>query len=206
MPDFLQQMSDAELLLLYQTRSNKQAIGELFKRHSLMCFTVCNKYLKNEDASQDAVMQIFENLFTDLVKHEITNFRSWLHSVARNHCLMILRKPELLLHISRTEEESEDSFMEKLLPMHQTDNSAEMEHKLQELELALDTLQEKQKLCLQLFYLEKLSYEAIGEKTGLTQNEIKSAIQNGKRNLKIQLAEKGIKYMLTFMIWIQQSA
>jgi len=206
MPDFLQQMSDAELLLLYQTRSNKQAIGELFKRHSLMCFTVCNKYLKNEDASQDAVMQIFENLFTDLVKHEITNFRSWLHSVARNHCLMILRKPELLLHISRTEEESEDSFMEKLLPLHQTDNSAEMEHKLQELELALDTLQEKQKLCLQLFYLEKLSYEAIGEKTGLTQNEIKSAIQNGKRNLKIQLAEKGIKYMLTFMIWIQQSA
>jgi len=206
MPDFLQQMSDAELLLLYQTRSNKQAIGELFKRHSLMCFTVCNKYLKNEDASQDAVMQIFENLFTDLVKHEITNFRSWLHSVARNHCLMILRKPELLLHISRTEEESEDSFMEKLLPLHQTDNSAEMEHKLQELELALDTLQEKQKLCLQLFYLEKLSYEAIGEKTGLTQNEIKSAIQNGKRNLKIQLAEKGITYMLTFMIWIQQSA
>ncbi len=206
MPDFLQQMSDAELLLLYQTRSNKQAIGELFKRHSLMCFTVCNKYLKNEDASQDAVMQIFENLFTDLVKHEITNFRSWLHSVARNHCLMILRKPELLLHISSTEEESEDSFMEKLLPLHQTDNSAEMEHKLQELELALDTLQEKQKLCLQLFYLEKLSYEAIGEKTGLTQNEIKSAIQNGKRNLKIQLAEKGITYMLTFMIWIQQSA
>lgn len=206
MPDFLQQMSDAELLLLYQTRSNKQAIGELFKRHSLMCFTVCNKYLKNDDASQDAVMQIFENLFTDLVKHEITNFRSWLHSVARNHCLMILRKPELLLHISSTEEESEDSFMEKLLPLHQTDNSAEMEHKLQELELALDTLQEKQKLCLQLFYLEKLSYEAIGEKTGLTQNEIKSAIQNGKRNLKIQLAEKGITYMLTFMIWIQQSA
>jgi len=206
MPDFLQQMSDAELLLLYQTRSNKQAIGELFKRHSLMCFTVCNKYLKNEDASQDAVMQIFENLFTDLVKHEITNFRSWLHSVARNHCLMILRKPELLLHISSTEEESENSFMEKLLPLHQTDNSAEMEHKLQELELALNTLQEKQKLCLQLFYLEKLSYEAIGEKTGLTQNEIKSAIQNGKRNLKIQLAEKGITYMLTFMIWIQQSA
>jgi RNA polymerase sigma-70 factor (ECF subfamily) len=206
MPDFLQQMSDAELLLLYQTRSNKQAIGELFKRHSLMCFTVCNKYLKNEDASQDAVMQIFENLFTDLVKHEITNFRSWLHSVARNHCLMILRKPELLLHISSTEEESENSFMEKLLPLHQTDNSAEMEHKLQELELALNTLQEKQKLCLQLFYLEKLSYEAIGEKSGLTQNEIKSAIQNGKRNLKIQLAEKGITYMLTFMIWIQQSA
>jgi RNA polymerase sigma factor (sigma-70 family) len=206
MPDFLQQMSDAELLLLYQTRSNKQAIGELFKRHSLMCFTVCNKYLKNEDASQDAVMHIFENLFTDLVKHEITNFRSWLHSVARNHCLMILRKPELLLHISSTEEESENSFMEKLLPLHQTDNSAEMEHKLQELELALNTLQEKQKLCLQLFYLEKLSYEAIGEKSGLTQNEIKSAIQNGKRNLKIQLAEKGITYMLTFMIWIQQSA
>jgi RNA polymerase sigma-70 factor (ECF subfamily) len=206
MPDFLQQMSDAELLLLFQTRSNKQAIGELFKRHSLMCFAVCNKYLKNEDASQDAVMQIFENLFTDLQKHEISNFRSWLHSVARNHCLMILRKPELLLHISSSEEESENSFMEKLLPLHQESETHDLENKLQHLEVAMNSLQEKQRLCIELFYFQKLSYEAIGEKTGLTQNEIKSAIQNGKRNLKINLAEKGVTYMLVWIIWIQQSA
>lgn len=206
MPDFLQQTSDTDLLILYQKRSNKEAIGELFKRHSLLCFAVCNKYLKDEDAAQDAVMQIFENLFHDLHKHEISNFRSWLHSVARNHCLMQLRKPQMFLHFSESEDENENSFMEKLLFMHPEDNKVELEHKIQHLEQAVNSLQEKQRLCIELFYFQKLSYEAIGDKTGLTQNEIKSAIQNGKRNIKINLAEKGITYMLTWILWIQQSA
>jgi len=41
-----------------------------------------------------------------------------------------------------------------------------------------------------LFYLEKLSYQQIMEQTGLTFIQVKSYIQNGKRNLKIILSKK----------------
>jgi RNA polymerase sigma-70 factor (ECF subfamily) len=51
----------------------------------------------------------------------------------------------------------------------------------------LDDLNMEQKLCVTLFYLEKQSYQEIAEKTGYTMMQVKSYIQNGKRNLKIML-------------------
>ncbi|OYU96862.1 MAG: RNA polymerase subunit sigma-24 [Bacteroidetes bacterium B1(2017)] len=206
MPDTLKQKSDEELLLSYQKDGDKLLVGELFKRHSLMCFAVCNKYLKNEDAAQDAVMQIFENLFEDLKKHTVLNFRTWLHSVARNYCLMILRKPELLLRLSEEDEESEESFMEKQMILHPLDNKLELEEKLSAMELALLNLPAKQQECIRLFYLNQLSYEQVSTQTGYSLNEVKSFIQNGKRNLKISLAQKGISLVLACIVWIQQSA
>jgi RNA polymerase sigma-70 factor (ECF subfamily) len=206
MPENIQQLSDEDLLSHYRMSGDKQVVGELFKRHTLLCFAVCNKYLKNEDASNDAVMQIFENLFVLLAQHQIANFRNWLHSVARNHCLMMLRKPELFLSIHETEEENENSFMEKHVALHQEENKEEQEKKWVALESALLDLNQKQHDCLRLFYLEQLSYEEVSERTKLSLNEVKSAIQNGKRNLKINLQQKGISYFIAWAIWIQQSA
>jgi DNA-directed RNA polymerase specialized sigma24 family protein len=59
---------------------------------------------------------------------------------------------------------------------------------------------------LRLFYLEQMSYEQVSAQTKLSLMEVKSAIQNGKRNLKNSLTEKGITYLLAWAIWIQQSA
>jgi RNA polymerase sigma factor (sigma-70 family) len=206
MPDTLANKSDEELVEIYQSSFNREVLGELFKRHTLLCFAVCNKYLKNEDASHDAVMHIFEQLFELLKKHQISNFRSWLHSVCRNHCLMILRKPQFFRSLTELEEDSENDFMENKLVLHPREEGENLESKLQELENALSGLNQKQQQCIQLFYLEQLSYEEVSKKTGLTLNEVKSALQNGKRNLKNSLAEKGISYLLIWMIWIQQSA
>jgi RNA polymerase sigma-70 factor (ECF subfamily) len=48
-------------------------------------------------------------------------------------------------------------------------------------------LSEEQRICIELFYLKERSYKEITELTGLQFNEVKSYIQNGKRNLKIQM-------------------
>ncbi|MDZ4667517.1 MAG: sigma-70 family RNA polymerase sigma factor [bacterium] len=216
MPEKLKEKSDEDLLIEYRTMGNKLAVGELYKRHALMCFAVCNKYYKHEDASQDAVMHIFERLFDLLLHHDIQNFRSWLHSVARNHCLMDLRKPQLLLSLSEGEEENELGIMEKWVPLHQEggkqedgkqeDGKQDLEAKLVAMENALFGLNQKQQDCLRYFYLEQMSYELVSKQTQLSINEVKSAIQNGKRNLKNSLTEQGIHYLLAWVIWIQQSA
>jgi RNA polymerase sigma-70 factor (ECF subfamily) len=52
------------------------------------------------------------------------------------------------------------------------------------------TLNEEQKKCITLFYLEEKSYQEITAITGYTLNQVKSYIQNGKRNLKIYLTSK----------------
>ena len=90
-PD-LHELSDHELIHLYRKTSNTEAIAILFQRYTHLVYGVSLKYLEDKDDSKDAVMEIFEHLMDDLLKHDIHNFKSWLHSVTRNHCLMKLRK------------------------------------------------------------------------------------------------------------------
>jgi len=195
-------LKDEDLVKQYQSNGEKSIVGELFRRHSLMCFAVCNKYLNDEDASQDATMQIFEKLFTDLKKHEVLNFRSWLHSVCRNYSLMQLRKPEHLRRVIENFDNSENEFMEFEGFSHQEEDSKEKEVRLQLLEEAILELKDKQKECISLFYIELKSYEEVSQITGYSCKEVKSHIQNGKRNLKIILSQKGISFWLVFSTWI----
>lgn len=195
--------SDENLVVNYQNTKNNLVVGELFKRHSLMCFTVCVKYLKDEDAAHDATMNIFEKLFTDLQKHQITNFKSWLHTVCKNHCLILLRKPNVLVSINEDEEENENLFMQLSNILNHEDDKQEKEEKLQAVENAILGLKDKQKQCIELFYLKQKSYVEIAAITGYTENEVKSYIQNGKRNLKIILEQQGITIGLALFLWIQ---
>lgn len=199
------QQTDEELVLTYRQTGNRWPVGELFKRHSLMCFTVCMKYLKQEDAAHDATMAVFEQLFTYLQTHEVHNFRSWLHTVCKNHCLMLLRKPVRETSLGYGEDEKEGTgFMESGRFMHQEDNAAEQETKLVALEEAVAALKDQQRQCIALFYLELKSYEEITRITGYSLNEVKSHIQNGRRNLALALNKKGIVPAAILLAWIQQ--
>lgn len=63
----------------------------------------------------------------------------------------------------------------------------ERENQIVMMEKAVETLNEEQKKCINLFYLKNKSYQEIVEMTGYTANEVKTYIQNGKRNLKLKM-------------------
>ena len=174
--------SDAELIAAYQKKHNPALVGELFQRYSHLVFGLCMKYLKNPERSKDEVSNIFEKLLIDLKKHDIESFKSWLYMVSRNHCLQLLRQEKT--HLGKREEAVElwdhaDSVEEK--------EKKEAEEK--QLHQAIQELNEDQRMCIELFYLKNKSYREIEELTGLTNKKVKSFIQNGKRNLKIQLSK-----------------
>lgn len=150
-----------------------------------MLFGVCLKYLQDEERAKDAVMSLFEKVVKDLKRHEVENFRTWVYSVAKNHCLMDLRKERT----TRPHKESYDAFMKEIVEnedaMHLNGVSqVEMDGKLV---AAIETLKDDQKHCIRLFYFEKKSYEDIVETSNYTYKEVKSHLQNAKRNLKIKL-------------------
>jgi RNA polymerase sigma-70 factor (ECF subfamily) len=71
------------------------------------------------------------------------------------------------------------------------DNShLEKEQILRLLALSREELSEEQKRCVTLFYLEKKSYQEVADITGYSVMQVKSYIQNGKRNLRILLDKK----------------
>jgi RNA polymerase sigma factor (sigma-70 family) len=174
-------IDDTDLVQLYRKSGDPQHLGTLFKRYSGLILGVCVKYLKNHAESEDAVMEIFEKLHLDLKRTEIDYFRGWLFTVARNHCLMKLRKAGL-----------DVEFPEDLPPIAAPEEEFDVEREasLQQLEEALPHLKEEQKLCVELFYLQEKSYKQVASETGFTLNEVKTHIQNGKLNLKKLLKEK----------------
>ena len=170
--------TDEELLQNYRSSGNLTVLGKLYEPYMPLVYGVCLKYLQNEEQSKDAVMQIFEELVHKARQHEIKQFRSWLYVLARNYCLMQLRSSKRISVINLDEVMEFNPFVH----LHSAEGN---EEDLQALERCLQQLNAPQQQALQLFYYEKKCYKEIAETTGGTLNEIKSFIQNGKRNLKI---------------------
>ncbi len=171
---------DLELVQRYQRTGDVACIGELFERYTEMVYLICLKYLKQEEESKDATMQIFENLVVYLKKHEITNFKSWLHVTSKNHCLMQLRaqKSREQVYLDSNAAIATDFAVS-------VEEEEQLELRVLALEKGIAELPELQRTCIELFYLKHKSYKEIAKLTGCEMSKVKSYIQNGKRNLKI---------------------
>lgn len=169
---------DESLLANFKTSDDLNLLGELYSRHSEMVFYVCLRYLKDEEKSKDAVMQLFEELILKIKKQEIQNFPKWLYVVTKNFCLMNLRSKGKNIEIS-TEE-----FVEFPHNLHPHESYNEKEERLSQLETCIEKLPEKQRISIDLFFINEKCYKEVVEMTGFSMKDVKSFIQNGKRNLK----------------------
>lgn len=185
----IQKLTDPELVTLYKESEDKSIVGVLFERYTRFIFLVCMKYFKDEEKSKDATMQVFEKLFTYLEKHEISNFKPWLHTVSKNHCLLVLRGDKPRRDYETEIKKDYAGYMESGNILY-LENENERETKLQQLEDAIKLLSKEQRICIELFYLKELCYNEVAEKTGFSLKKVKSYIQNGKRNLKTILLKK----------------
>ncbi|MEO8589753.1 MAG: sigma-70 family RNA polymerase sigma factor [Flavobacteriales bacterium] len=178
----LKEASDEELV--GALRGGHQAsLGDLWDRYAHLLFGVCMKYLKDTERSKDMVVELFATLPDLLRKHEVERFRPWLHTVMRNRCLMALRSAKNGQHVP-----------DDLLHDVEQDDAAEArshESTLQELERAVEQLNEGQRICIRLFYLERQSYQQVAEHTGQPLDQVRSHLQNGRRNLRLILQRSG---------------
>jgi RNA polymerase sigma-70 factor (ECF subfamily) len=172
-------LADKELVALYKEKGDMAVLGELYQRYMDLVYGVCLKYFKDSEQSKDSVMQIFEELVVKLKKHEVDNFKGWLHQVAKNYCLMQLRTPR---NMKTVEFKGELVQSEEIVHLN---GVLEKEENFKRLEFCLGTLTEQQREAIRLFYLEGKCYNEIVEITGQEWNQVRSFIQNGRRNLKI---------------------
>ena len=176
-----QDMNDKELLARFENDGNNEWLGILLQRYTLLLYGLCMKYLKNEENVKDAVQQVFLKVVNELPKYKVEYFKSWLYMVAKNHCLMQLRNK------GRFVNELDDHISDTLQDHTDLDKAIEKDYNLSLMEKALKLLNEDQQLCITLFYLHKKTYQDVADKTGLTVLQVKSHLQNGKRNLKIHM-------------------
>ena len=176
----ISKLSDEELLIHYTKSGDTEYFGELYNRYIPLLYGLCLKYLHDEDRAQEAVMQLFEDLLPKLGNYEIKVFKPWLYRVAKNHCLQLLRKENKEIPLDYTV-----NIMESDEFLHLLSEEESSEEQLKALHHCLEKLPEEQRTSITRFFLEEMSYADIVEQTGFTLNNVKSYIQNGKRNLKI---------------------
>lgn len=186
----IKNLRDDELISSFRRTGKTRFFNEIYRRYYHLVYGVCLNILKNEDDAKDIMTQIFEKLIIILKKEEITYFKTWLHSVTRNECLMKLRSQ------SRENNRAEKYFLEYEPEKHIDEFSFEkddLDNRLDDLNSAINNLKFEQKQCIILFYFEKKCYNQIAELTGLEIGLVKSHIQNGKRNLRLMLTENKIQ-------------
>ncbi len=172
-------LSDAELVLAYKQSGDVNLVGALYQGYMDLVYGVCLKYLKSPENAQDSVISIFEELVTKLQKHDIDNFKAWLYTLAKNHCLMRLRseKRQIVVNVDVELMQSEENV--------HLNGELEKEENFKKLDYCLGQLQEEQRKVIELFYIQGKCYNEIAELTGMEWNQVKSYIQNGRRNLKL---------------------
>lgn len=181
MGNILKNHTDDELLQIYRAKKSAEALTVLFNRYYHLVYGICMKYYKNPDNAKDSTMQIFEKLMDDIPKHDIQFFKAWLYRVSQNHCLMQLRS-------KKYNTVSYDILPERGVEYEDGVHPAvAKEELLTKMESAMTELNEDQRKCIELFYLEKKTYYEIMDLTGFTFMQVKSYIQNGKRNLKLKM-------------------
>jgi RNA polymerase sigma-70 factor (ECF subfamily) len=152
-----------------------------------LVYGVCLKYFKEPETAKDSVMQIFEELVLKLKKHEVENFKGWLHQLAKNYCLMQLRTPKNMKTVEMKIElvQSEENV--------HLNGALEKEENFKKLEYCLGELTNEQRQAIKLFYLDGKCYNEIVEITGQEWNQVRSLIQNGRRNLKLCMEKNELR-------------
>lgn len=178
-------LTEENLIASYKESGDLKFLGQLYEPYQPLVYGLCLKYFKNSMEAEDAAMDIFEKLIVKLKTHNVSNFKSWLYTVTKNHCFEKLRKKQRVM-----EKEFDAGIMYSEGIFH-LDKKEEKEIELNQLDQCLENLPEKQKQCIQLFFYESKTYKEISEGLELSWSQVRSFIQNGRRNLKICMESNG---------------
>jgi len=182
-------LSDEEICQQFASTGDRKLIGELYKRYGHLVYGACMKYLKNTEESKDLVSVIFEKLMLKIPDTKISAFNSWLYTVIQSECIMQLRRGKhhdsIKKDVQRLEENN-DTFTPRYGDNTRVGKglnliAANREEMVIE---AIKKLKPEHRTCITLFFFDKKSYKEIVEITRYTEKEVKSYLQNGKRNIK----------------------
>lgn len=172
-----------EVLVDLIKNQEAEAFSELYMRYAHLVLGACMKYLKNKMLAEDLTMQVFEKIQHKLITHTVSNFKSWLYMVTKNECFMYLRSIKSY---------NETADFTTLSNEDEEDDPVLKDIKYNLLEKHLNDLKEEQRECLVRFYMMNESYVEISDALKISIKQVKSALQNGKRNLKINLEKNSI--------------
>jgi len=198
-------LKDEELLIRYE-KGDKAAFEELFARYRRPIFHFILRFLRDEHASQDAVQDLFLRVIRDPSRFQArSRFSTWLHAVARNLCIDMLRKRKHRLTVSldqpgyRYDQNSSfsgsgPSLVERIQGDSSSPELAAQRGTLRvKLLVAIRTLPDEQRVVFLLREVGGLPFADISKILHVPLNTAKSRMRYALINLRRIIGELGIE-------------
>ena len=176
------EQSDDELLSRYRSTKDQKWITQLFGRYVQLIYGVCLRYTPDVREAEDFTMEIYQKVSDKALTHQIKAFKSWVYVVSKHHCLEQIRKVT-----GRRIESFDPDFMQLRAELHPMDDMTDklaLEDKYDRMEYCLKQLNELQKKSIDLFYYQNKSYSEIAKIIEDEVSQVRSYLQNGRRNIK----------------------
>jgi RNA polymerase sigma factor (sigma-70 family) len=167
----------------YLQTDNKQFLGKIYERYKERLFFHCLKIIRNQeeakDMTSDAFIKAFENIHTF---NPNKPFYPWLCKIATNLCIDQIRRKKII--VFKPIDERIDKIKTEV-----TISNMERKEIAGKIKKVINKLKKPQKRCFCLFYIHQKSYKEISQITGFSYNQVRSHIQNGKRNFKLAMQQ-----------------
>lgn len=183
----LSEMTDKELADYFNNTGKADYFNSLMKRYLPLLYGYFLKYLKNPEDAEETTVELIDQLKSDLIKSNLSDFRSWLYGYLQVFCKTKLPegKKNAIAAFSENFKQNE-KVISVLTDKENTENRALVAD-------CINRLPESQRVCLTMFFYEGWSYAEISRKTGFRPGSVIAYIEGGKTALKEYLDKKGIK-------------
>jgi RNA polymerase sigma-70 factor (ECF subfamily) len=167
--------SGDDLDLLARVRDgDRSAFDTLAARHRPWVYRVCLRFLRSADAAGDATQDVFVRALERVDTCRGDNFAGWLKAIAVNTCLNVIDRDKRWGKLA-----PHDDLVAPAPPIDRQLADAEQRARVHEV---IAGLPPKQRLVFVMKYIDECSYQEIERLTGFSANEVKSHLQNARRN------------------------
>ena len=169
-------------------KGDKVAYGELMNLHHRTVEKFAFQCGVKADDVQDVTQEVFIKLYRFLHQFKRDRFTTWLYKITLNAARDYYRK-------ENREKDKESKVQEETyfgIPSKSTESKILVFEEDRELHEAIQTLEEKYRVPIVLFYFQELTYEQIGEVMNIPMATVKTRLLRGKEQLKSAIALKGV--------------
>jgi RNA polymerase sigma-70 factor (ECF subfamily) len=169
--------TDLELVDRFRRFNDRPAFDRLVERHQGWVRSVCARILRSDELARDATQEVFTRALTNLDGWRGDNFPGWLKAIAVNCSLTIVDREKRWAPL--------DQAAEPPLPDRDPEQLLLSSERSAHTRALIARLPDKQRLVFVMKYIDGYSYQDIARLTGFSDKEVKSFLQNARRNFSI---------------------
>ncbi|WP_282043052.1 RNA polymerase sigma factor [Winogradskyella flava] len=157
-------------------KGNQVAQIQVYDKYAQAMFTIACRYLKNEEEAKDIMQEGFLKAFINIESYRPeSTFGAWLKRIIINQCLDVLKKRRL---------EFSDSEVESLNSIEDDNWQFESSISKQEILNAIEQLNQRHKIVVQLYLIEGYDHQEISEILNIPVKTSRTHLSRGKAKLR----------------------